>query len=327
MEVHTCRYAGGICAFRAWARPSFLSSSPFLLPVRFRCLLVPPAPEHSYRVSSHLTGTKRTRNVRLPFRSPAGRVPFAVPQDVFMHAFGERTKKCAFSPTEAGTWTYHVLSDIGAYNDKEETFAVADSSLPGMVSVANLRHWRYTNKKPHLWLAASAPFLALSQGEFESWLDARKHDGFTHIRGSLLTGKGPMQPFGADSAPNPAYFDALDDRLLAAISRGFILDLLIADRDFLASGFLGKFDQHEPLVRFLVARYGGLNVTWQGIERFEEVPNSRAILKNIGTLLQRNDGLDHPRSTDARDSGFPPAFRRLDGLPDRILTEPSARGG
>jgi hypothetical protein len=240
----------------------------------------------------------RSDLLRVEFRSPSHKT-------YLMHAFGERTLKVRFSPTEAGTWAYHVLSDIGTFNDKEETFAVADSGLPGMVSVANLRHWRYTNKRPHLWLAASVPFLTLGQAELESWLDARKHDGFTHIRGPLLTGNGPMQPFGADNSPNPAYFDALDDRLLAAASRGFTLDLLLADREFLASGFLAKFDQHEPLVRFLAARYGGLNVTWQGIEHFEEVPNSRAILKDLGTLLQRDDGLDHPRSTDARDSGFP----------------------
>ncbi len=240
----------------------------------------------------------RSDLLRVEFRSPSHKT-------YMMHAFGERTQKVRFSPTEAGTWTYHVLSDIGAYNDKEATFTVADSTLAGMVSVANLRHWRCTNKKPHLWLAASVPFLSLSQGEIETWLDARKHDGFTHIRGALLTGTGPLQPFGPDNAPNPAYFEALDDRVLAAISRGFTLDLLLADREFLLSGFLAKFDQHEALIRFLVARYGGLNVTWQGVEHFEEVPNSRAILKNLGTLLQRNDSFDHPRSTDARDSGFP----------------------
>ena len=35
-------------------------------------------------------------------------------------------------------------------------------------------------------------------------------------------------------------------------------------------------------------------MTWQGVEHFEEVPNSRAILKNLGTLLQRNDSLTIP---------------------------------
>ncbi len=235
--------------------------------------------------------------LRVEFRSPSHKT-------YLMHAFGDGALRVRFSPTETGTWTYHVLSEIARYNDKEETFSVADSGLPGMVGVANLRHWWTTGKKPHLWLSAAAPFLALSQAQWESWLDARKHDGFTHIRGTLLTSAGSMKPFDG-ALPNPAYFTMLDERLLAAIDRGFTLDLLLADQEFLASGAFTNFDQQEPVIRYLAARYCGLNVTWQGIERFEDVDNSRALLKNLGGLLQKYDGFDHPRSTDARNSGFP----------------------
>ena len=236
--------------------------------------------------------------LRVEFRSPTHKT-------YLMHAFADSTLHVRFSPTEAGTWTYHVLSDIAAYNDKENTFAVSDSGLPGMVSVANVRHWRTTDKKPHLWLSAAVPWLSVEQGELESWLDARKRDGFTHIRGSLLTSTGTTKPLTAQGQPNSSYFTALDDRLLAAISRGFTLDLLLADKSFLASGALGNFDTHEPLIRYLVARYGGLNVTWQGIEQFEDTPGSRALLKDLGSLLGTQDSFQHPRSTDARDSTFP----------------------
>ena len=124
-----CSYAGGICASGPGRGRLLPSSSRHLLPVQFllpACSL--QAPEHSYRVSSHLTGTKRTRN-RSGYRSDLLRVEFRSPshKTYMMHAFGERTQKVRFSPTEAGTWTYHVLSDIGAYNDKEATFTVADS--------------------------------------------------------------------------------------------------------------------------------------------------------------------------------------------------------
>ena len=63
--------------------------------------------------------------------------------------------------------------------------------------------------------------LNLDQSSLETWLDTRKSDGFTHIRCTLLAG----QPFTSDLEPDPAYFKALDDRLLAAATRGFILDL------------------------------------------------------------------------------------------------------
>ncbi len=242
-----------------------------------------------------------------PYRNDLLRVEFRSPshKTFLMHAFWDGTLHVRFSPTEPGTWTYHVLSEIAAYNDKENTFSAADSGLPGMISVANLRHWRTTGKKPHLWLAAEAPFLTIDQASWETWLDARKRDGFTHIRGPLLTSSGSLKPFTAKGEPDPAYFNALDDRLLAAAARGFTLDLLLADKSFLATGFLAGFDEHEHLIRYLTARYGGLNVTWHGIERFEDTEGSRALLADLGTLLGKYDGFDHPRSTDARNSSFP----------------------
>ncbi len=242
-----------------------------------------------------------------PFTNDLLRVEFRSPshQTVLMHAFADGLLRVRFSPTEPGQWAYRVSSDIARYNDKEGTFTAADSGLPGMVNVANLRHWRTTNKKPHLWLGVSAPFLSLQQTNFETWLDARKHDGFTHIRGPLLTGSGTLKPFDSDGRPNSAYFAALDDRLLAAATRGFTLDLLLADQSFAQTGYFADFDRHEALVRYLVARYGGLNVTWQGIEDFEKTPNARALLKDLGQWLQKEDGFHHPRSTGARNSSFP----------------------
>ncbi|HSU59661.1 MAG TPA: DUF5060 domain-containing protein, partial [Bryobacteraceae bacterium] len=140
-----------------------------------------------------------------------------------MHAFwaGGHTLRIRFTPTEPGDWAYHLTSSIRRYDNQESTFNVSDSAAPGLVEVANLRHWRTTNKKPHLWLAASAPFLEIQQPAFDAWLDARKHDGFTHIRGTLLTSRSPIKPLTSDSLPDFSYFDALDDRLLAADTRGF----------------------------------------------------------------------------------------------------------
>ncbi len=254
--------------------------------------------ELSFEISPTDGSTYRGDLLRVEFRSPSHKT-------YLLHSFVDGPLKVRFSPTEPGLWTYHVLSDINRYNDQESTFSVADSGLPGMVNVANLRHWRTTDKKPHLWLSAAAPFLSLSQSGWESWLDARKHDGFTHVRGPLLTDSQPQKPFDAGGRANSAYFAVLDDRLLAAISRGFTLDLLLADKSFLSTGLLSNFDLHEPIVSYLVARYGGLNVTWQGIQDFEDVPDSRALLKDLASLLQKYDGFDHPRSTDARNSSFP----------------------
>jgi hypothetical protein len=244
-----------------------------------------------------------------PYKGQLLNIEFRSPRHTtyLMRAFweGGHSLGVRFTPTEPGTWTYHVTSSIKRLDDQESTFAVGDSGSPGLVEIANLRHWRTTNKKPHLWLSASVPFLELDQTAFENWLDARKHDGFTHIRGALLTEHAGLKPLGSDALPNLAYFQALDDRLLATVTRGFTLDLLLADDSFLKSGAFDTWQQRDLLVGYLVARYGGLNVTWQGIEHFEDVPHGRALLKELGSLLEKYDGFGHPRSTDARVSSFP----------------------
>ncbi len=224
-----------------------------------------------------------------------------------MRAFwdGSQNLRVRFSPTEPGTWSYHITSAIKRYDGQEASFSVADSGSPGFVSVANVRHWWTTNKQPHLWLAAAIPFLDVDQPTLEAWLDTRKHDGFTHIRGALLTLHGSQKPLGSDAQPNSAYFAMLDDRILAAASRGFTLDLLIADDSFVRSGALDSGERRDPLIRYLIARYSGLNVTWQGIEHFEDTPGSRALLKDVGSSFEKYDSFRHPRSTDARVSSSP----------------------
>lgn len=243
-----------------------------------------------------------------PYKDELLNIEFRSPEHVtyLMHGFwdGGHSLHIRFTPTEAGSWTYHITSEIKRYDNQESTFSVAETDLPGLINVANVRHWRSMNKKPHLWLAASAPFLAINPQAFDGWLDARKHDGFTHIRGPLLTAAASFQPL-AGNQPNFAYFDALDERLLAADTRGFTLDLLLADQSFLKTGVFAHWEQRDPLIRYLIARYAGLNVTWQGIEHFEDVPNARSLLKDLNAILQKNDGFEHPRSTDARVTSSP----------------------
>ena len=245
------------------------------------------------------------------YKDEALSVEFRSPRSTtyLMHAFADNRQllRVRFTPTEPGAWTYKVSSSITRLDNQQGTFAVADSpNGAGVVGVANLRHFWTTGKKPHLWFAAEAPFLSLDQGIFETWLDARKRDGFTHIRGIVLNNSGgSLKPLTAAGEPDPAYFTALDDRLLAAAGRGFTLDLILADAAITQSVLLKQRDQIDPLVRYIAARYAGLNVTWQGVERFDQTPGARSLLRDLGALLQKYDSFQHPRSTDARDSSSP----------------------
>ncbi|HEX3683389.1 MAG TPA: DUF5060 domain-containing protein [Bryobacteraceae bacterium] len=244
-----------------------------------------------------------------PYKDELLNIEFRSPRHVtyLMHAFwdGGQRLRVRFSPTEPGAWTYHVTSEIKRYDNQESTFTVGETNNPGFVSVANVRHWRTSNKQPHLWLAVSVPFLEVETPALETWLDARKKDGFTHVRGSVLTLGSALKPLSGDGQPNFAYFAALDERILAADTRGFTVDLLLADDSFVKSGTLSQWEQRDPLMRYLIARYAGLNVTWQGIQHFEDTPDARALLKDLNAALQKYDAFQHPRSTDARVTSSP----------------------
>lgn len=241
----------------------------------------------------------REEILTIEFRSPS-----ATTYRLRAYQAAKNLLKARFSPTEPGTWTYRISSTLRQLDGKESTFNAAQSNSPGFVSVANLRHWRTTNKQPHLWLSAElAPLLPTAQTD--SWLDARKHDGFTHIRSTLLVGDAKMKPLGAGGEPNFAYFDAMDASVLAGADRGFVLDLILADSAALKAGVFDDATNRELLVRYLVARYGGMNMTWQGLEKFDSRPGTRELLKDIGTLLDKYDAYKHPRSTDAQISSSP----------------------
>lgn len=237
------------------------------------------------------------------------RVEFRSPQHTtyLMRGFwdGGRSLRVRFSPTEAGAWTYRVTSTISRYDNQESTFPVADSGIAGFVSVANVRHWWTTHKQPHLWIGAGVPLHDIDRSALETWLEQRKHDGFTHVRGTLLTSKGGLNPFDRKGEPNLAFFAELDEKVLASNQRGFTLDLVLADSSIVKTGVLNDFATREPLVRYLMARYGGLNVTWQAIDEFEDVPNSRPLLKGIAETIAKYDTFHHPLSTGARDTSSP----------------------
>lgn len=245
--------------------------------------------------------------LNVEFRSPHAKT-------YLMHAYwdGGRTLRVRFSPTEDGEWAYHVTSEIKRFNDQEGQFAVSASASPGYVAVANLRHWWTDNKQPHLWFSAEVPWLDLSQADFEAWIDARKADGFTHIRGALLTQKaGKPAPLTTKLQPNFAYFAALDDRLLYAQSKGLVLDLMFADNSFVGTGTLEDWEARQALIAYLINRYSALNVCWQGVESYELRGGTRAILKEIGGQLRKLDAYRHPRSSGSNGSGQ--ACCRMDG--------------
>jgi len=242
-----------------------------------------------------------TVELRAEFRSPRQRT-YAIPG--FWD--GEGRMVLRFAPTEAGTWEYHINSNLPELDAIVGTFTAVATDSPGFVRKANVHHWAYTERLlPHLWMAASEPgFAFLDDDAFRAVADARARQKFTHFRG-LVMGQGLESVFAAPGSPRLAHFQRLDQRLRYLNERHMVADLVLAAGPGYLSEVLPTPDARRRFLRFLVARYTAMNITWQGVDRFEDYPDARSLMQEIGTALKELDGYQHPRSSGAAVSSAP----------------------
>jgi hypothetical protein len=175
------------------------------------------------------------------------------------------------------------------------------------VKAANIHHWATENKQPHLWMGYVADrFAFLSQPEFEQKLEEAARNKFTHFRGSILGALNDRtRVFLGPDKPNPAYFDELDRRILAIHKRGITTDLILASNPDYLTTLFPDWQARDRFVRYIVARYAPFNITWQGVDEFEDYANGRALLKEIGLNLRKLDPYQHPRSSNAKVTSAP----------------------
>ena len=226
-----------------------------------------------------------------------------------MPAFWDGSRKMVlrFTPTEPGQWLFKFTSNLSTVEGKQGSFNAADSDAAGFIQPANIHHWATENKKPHLWMGYIADrFAFMSAQEFDQQLNTAAQNKFTHFRGSILGSPADKaRVYRGPDQPNPAYFDELDRRVLAIHKRGLITDLILAsDPDYVRSLF-PDWQARERFIRYVVARYAPMNVTWQGLEQFEDYKDGRPLLKELGTALAKIDPFQHPRSSNAKVTSSP----------------------
>ena len=216
------------------------------------------------------------------------------------------------TPVEAGEWVYRVTSNIVRFQGKEEKFQAIESDSAGFIRPANMHHWAFTeSNKPHLWMGDTLlNFGTIDRAAFQTIVEARSKQKFNHMRGLVLTKAALSGP----DAPNPEYFRTLDERVQFLNKNGLIADLVIGYDPKL----LGTWQQRERWVRFVAGHFAPMNVTWQIAEEFERYANGRPIMKEMGLLLKRFDGYQHPRSTHTRGSS---AALASDGWMTHVIQE------
>jgi Domain of unknown function (DUF5060) len=206
------------------------------------------------------------------FRSPHHRT-------YSMRAFHDADRRLTirFSPTEPGTWSYRLTSSLARLDGLESSIVAADSDSPGFIKIANVHHFAYEGTgKAHLWMATAIDrFTEIPRGEFDSIVAKRADEKFTHLRVTL--------------APTTDLREAAE-RVKAINRRGLTVDIALAsipeDRA-----------QRDAYITDIVARFGGMNVTWMGAAKFEDVPHAKRILKETGDLIKSQDSYHHPMTT------------------------------
>jgi hypothetical protein len=213
-----------------------------------------------------------------------------------------------FAPTEAGAWDFRVSSNLERFNGTTGRVQAAASNSPGFIRPRNTHHWVFTESdQPHLWMGDTCLRLAFVRQEFfDRMVETRARQKFNHLRGLVIgAAEESAKAFPSPDRPDPQHFRQLDQRILALNKAGIAADLVLASGGNHLAKLFPTWQQRERYVRYVVARYSAMHVTWQGVQEFEDYENGRELLKEVGALLKKLDPYDHPRSTGAASTSAP----------------------
>jgi hypothetical protein len=152
--------------------------------------------------------------------------------------------------------------------------------------------------------ATDMRFAVEDEAAFRAMADARAAQKFNHLRGALVV-EGADAMYESPDVPNLAFFQRLDERIRYLNSKGIIADLILARDGAALTKLFPAWDQRRRFVRYLVARYAPMHVTWQGVQYFEDTFDTRALLKEIGAVFKEFDPCQHPRTSGARVTSAP----------------------
>lgn len=247
----------------------------------------------------------RTVELEAEFRSPRFRT-FRMP------AFwdGGNRMVIRFAPTEAGQWTFRTASNVTRFDGVEEHFSATPSDSHGFLRPANVHHWAFVDENvrtPQLWMGDTLlPFAYIDRAVFERIVDARAAQKFNHLRGMVLAAPGGAQrALKAGGEPDAAVFREIDARILYMNGKGMTADLVLAWNAGQWASLFPSWEERRRFLRYLVAQFSAMQVTWQLAGSFEDDDNTRALLKEVGQALKSLDPYVHPRSTGALKTSSP----------------------
>ncbi len=242
--------------------------------------------------------------LRAEFRSPKGGTTKVMP------AFwdGGKSFRLRFSPDFEGRWDLRLISNLASLDKKTFSFNAVPTRTLGFVRAFNTRYFRYEAPETgHYWMGDTCyRFATIPWEAFTALVDKRAEQKFNHMRGLVLGwDEHAAQVLADPDRPQPEHFREVDRRIAYLNAKGLTFDLLMGgDQNELAE-LLPERRQRERYVRYLVARYAAYNITWQGVQEFEEYEDGRRLLKEAMGLIKDLDPYNHPRSTHTLKTSSP----------------------
>ena len=211
---------------------------------------------------------------------------------------GGRHFKVRFAPLLEGQWDFRITSNLERFSGKTGSFTATKATAPGFVVPFNIHHFRYADQnRAHLWMGDTCyRFTAIPMDSFRGLIDLRAAQKFNHLRG-LVLGDDASKVFPTPDQIVPEHFQAVDERVRYMNQKGITFDLILAGGHNQLLKLLPNWRQRERFLRYLVARYAAMNLTWQGVLDYETYDNGGGMLKDVNELLRQIDPYRHPRST------------------------------
>ncbi len=218
---------------------------------------------------------------------------------------GGRSMRFRFAPDFEGRWDFRILSNLTGVDGQTFSFQATPATGSGFIEVFNTRYFRHPGpNEGHFWMGdTSYRFATIPWETFTKYVDARAAQKFNHMRGLLLGWEETAEKVLADpDRPLVEHFREVDRRIAYLNSRGMIHDVIFGGDQNQLAELLPDRKQRERYIRYICARYAAFNITWQGVQEYEEYPDGRKLLKELYDTVRKWDPYNHPRSTHSVDT-------------------------
>lgn len=230
-------------------------------------------------------------DLQAEFRSPRASTFLA-------HAFWDGGSRWVirYLPAEAGKHAYRLTGNVAGFSGKQgEIIATPDPAVhPGLLQPANLHHFAFVDGivyTPALYMGAVVPgFASMEPARWKALVDERAGQHFNHLAVTLVDSSASA------AFRTPEFFRAAEEKITYANGHGMMIDLAFSGPELLTRLLPTANDRREWFT-YALSRLAAFDVTWQGIEAWDNYPDGHGLLNEIAGYLKDLDPYKHISTT------------------------------